>query len=580
MEKAWAFYRRSTDKQELSVEDQRRDCKAFADRMGWSIVREFAPAKGWGSGLTIDQDPVFLEMIRLSEARKHDVHFLVVYDVSRFGRLQPEDKIYWERRLKKQGGIQIVYVKDDFKNDGSIGDVLSRVVKHSEAHQFSMKLSETTLRGCKSHAQLGHSAGGKAPYGYDRLLIDSAGAPVKVLKPGEHKADKMQRIVWTPSPNEKTVVKWIFDYYLRGNGLNRIVANMNEREVQPPRGRHWVKNMVHYMLRNRSYIGERIYNKRSYKAYRRGDKGSLFNSRDQWIVKENAHEAIVKKEVFDRVQERLKTRVITQGRTFHRPYLLTGLCVCGNCGYKMIGQPKKGNGHLYYTYTCSGYLRSGKSVCRSVNVRRDEIESVTIQSVRRHLADPGWKKELVPQLQAMIEERFGGSIETPSDDLRAHLKGIERKIQNIVRAIEGGTAAQSLSESLLRLETQREDVRQQLEEAENMAKTVNDPDALLAEMLSIGENFDDLWERCGNMEEKKEFIHQFVQSIKVTHSPTEIKADVSLFKIPWAQETLALSGSRLSLGSIAGAGFVPKINPHLTVKSHILKPPYNHRRVA
>ena len=105
------------------------------------------------------------------------VRHLIVYDVSRFGRLQPEDKIYWERRFKKQGGIQIVYVKDDFRNDGSIGDILTRVVKHSEAHQFSLKLSEVTLRGAKSHAALGHSAGGAAPYGFDRQEIDPSGHP-------------------------------------------------------------------------------------------------------------------------------------------------------------------------------------------------------------------------------------------------------------------------------------------------------------------------------------------------------------------------------------------------------------------
>src|SRR5438105_4034609 len=96
MEKAWAFYRRSTDKQELSIEDQRRECQAFAARMSWQIVREFEPAKGWGSGLTIDQDPSFQEMVRLAEQDGHGVSHLLVYDVSRFGRLQPEDKIYWE----------------------------------------------------------------------------------------------------------------------------------------------------------------------------------------------------------------------------------------------------------------------------------------------------------------------------------------------------------------------------------------------------------------------------------------------------------------------------------------------------
>ena len=200
METAWAFYRRSTDKQELSIEDQRKEVHAYARAQGWRIVREFEPYLGYGSGLTIDRDPAFLEMIRVAEQEPHGIRHLVVYDVSRFGRLQPEDKIYWERRLKKQGGIQIVYVKDDFRNDGSIGDILTKVVKHSEAHQYSIKLSEVTLRGAKSHAALGHSAGGAAPFGYDRLEIDPAGNPIRVMnRSSDWKSNKLHRVIWTPS---------------------------------------------------------------------------------------------------------------------------------------------------------------------------------------------------------------------------------------------------------------------------------------------------------------------------------------------------------------------------------------------
>jgi DNA invertase Pin-like site-specific DNA recombinase len=107
MENAWAFYRRSTDRQELSIEDQRRECRAFAASRGWEIVREFEATKGFGSGLTIDRDLAFQEMVHLAEQGGHGVRYLVVYDVSRFGRLQQEDKIYWERRLKKQGALPI-----------------------------------------------------------------------------------------------------------------------------------------------------------------------------------------------------------------------------------------------------------------------------------------------------------------------------------------------------------------------------------------------------------------------------------------------------------------------------------------
>jgi len=357
MDKAWAFYRRSTDRQELSIEDQRRECRSFSQARGWEIVREFVPAKGYASGLTIERDATFQEMVRLAEVRGHGVQYLIVYDVSRFGRLITDAKIYWEQRFKKHGGIQIVYARGDFKNDGSLGDTLLKVVKHAEAHEYSVKLSEVTLRGAKSHAALGHSAGGAAPFGYDRLEIDPAGNPVRVMnRSKDWKSNKMHRVIWTPSPTSAPFVRWIFETYEKGTGLNLIVQRLNEQKTPAPRGRHWSKTMVHYLLRNRAYIGERIYNRRSYKAYRRGEKTSLANPKDAWVVKENAHEPLIGRDLFERVEAARKTKVITMGRTFHRPYLLTGIALCANCGYRMIGHPSQGNGHTYLAYTCSGYL--------------------------------------------------------------------------------------------------------------------------------------------------------------------------------------------------------------------------------
>lgn len=94
MEKVWAFYRRSTSMQEVSIEDQRAACREKAAQMGWIIVREFIPPKGYASGLTIERDPAFQEMLRAAEGGNHGVKHLVIYNVSRFGRVSPEDKIY------------------------------------------------------------------------------------------------------------------------------------------------------------------------------------------------------------------------------------------------------------------------------------------------------------------------------------------------------------------------------------------------------------------------------------------------------------------------------------------------------
>ncbi|PWU05835.1 MAG: hypothetical protein C5B51_13635 [Terriglobia bacterium] len=589
MDKAWAFYRRSTDKQELSIADQRKEVHAYALQRSWQIVREFEPHLGYGSGLTIDRDPAFVEMVRVAEHEEHGVSYLIVYDVSRFGRLQPEDKIYWERRFKKQGGIQIVYVKDDFRNDGSIGDILTKVVKHSEAHQYSLKLSEVTLRGAKSHAALGHSAGGASPFGYARLEIDAAGQSVRVMhRSSDWKSNKLNRVIWSPSLSEAPVVRWVFETYEKGMGLNLIVQQLNTQKIPPPRSQYWSKTMVHYMLRNRAYIGARIYNRRSYKAYRRGEKAKLANAPEAWVVKEDAHEPIVDRGLFERVQAMLKSRVITMGRTFHRPYLLTGLARCANCGYRMIGHPSNGSGHKYLMYTCSGYLRIGKSVCRSVHISTESLEKEVLQSIREHLSSPTWKDQVYETLQGMVNEEFGNCAQDRADESKQQLQEVHRQIAHIVEAIKtSGRFSEAMNQTLADLETRRDAIRISLADAERRVNQRIGAETLAEKIMAYFGDFDRIFHEGLNIEERKELLRCYVHQINIRHSPTEVTAEIWLYKVPIPSKKMTPEGadfgpliSRVNCGGrkLTLEMVPPKLLPLVLRKLVALKRPYLHYR--
>ncbi len=587
---AWAFYRRSTDRQELSIEDQRRECTNFACARGWVVLREFVPAKGYASGLSIERDATFQEMVRAAESRTHGVQYLIVYDISRFGRPVTDGKIYWEQRFKKHGGIQIIYVHGDFKNDGSLSDTLLKVVKHAEAHEYSMKLSEITLRGARSHAALGHSAGGAAPFGYDRLEVDTNGNAVRVMNSvNDWKSNKLHRVVWTPSPTKAPIVRSVFEAYDHGTGLNLLVQKLNDEKTPAPRGQFWSKAAVHYMLRNRAYIGERIYNRRSYKAYRRGERSSLANPKETWVVKENAHPPILNRELFDRIQARLKTRVVTIGRTFHRPYLLTGMAKCARCGYRMIGQPMAGNGHRYLTYTCSGYLRIGKSVCRSVHVLADLVEEQVVETVRRHLASPDWKDEVRQTLQTIVDEEFGDDATARAEGLQHQLRDLDRQIANIVEAIKAsGRLSGAMNQALADLEVQRDSVRRSVADAEQRVNRRCGADALAEKILAYFGDFDRIWRDGLTIENRKELLRCYVHQIAVHHSAKDIHAEVWLYKIPVpkTQMTPALSGLEPLLTRVNCGGrnltlvtnLPPDILPYVTRRVLALKSPYLHYR--
>lgn len=562
--KAWAFYRRSTDKQELSIDDQRRECHAFAITRGWQIVREFEPAKGFGSGLTIDRDSTFLEMVRLAEAGGHGVQYLIVYDVSRFGRLVTEEKIYWEQRLKKQGKVQIIYVKDGFKNDGSIGDVLHKVVQHSGAHEYAMKLSEVTLRGSKSRAALGHSTGGPAPYGYDRLLLDATGNSVRVLHRGERAADG-QHVIWTPSPSEADTVRMIFEQYGQGIGLKRLTEQLNARGVPSPSSTRphrkallWCKSSIHGILKNRVYIGERVYNRTNCKSWRRGEGGPFKKPQSEWITKENAHEAIVARDLFDRIQATFRSRVFGTGRSYARPYLLTSLAKCGHCGYNLTGSMHDN----YRRYGCSGYDRIGTSVCRCYYLLADELESLAVDAIRTQIKSPTWSNEVRQTLEDMVKGEFQNPLSQEIEERRLKLKEVTSQIENVVQAIRKTGFSEALEISLKSLEAHRDGLRDNLREIENKMRAMAGAGRVQDRIFGLVDEFDAMWERAP-MDEKKMLLKDFLYGVTVDPDGEAVKATYHVWSIPGIGKEIAPfphmaePGRHFPLKYVAGAGLEP-----------------------
>jgi DNA invertase Pin-like site-specific DNA recombinase len=528
---AWTFLRRSTDKQDLSLADQRKECLTFAEKNGFTIVREFTPSKGYASGLTIDQDPTFKEMIALAERGGHGVSHLVVYDVSRFGRLPAKLKIYYEQHFLRFG-IRVVYAKDDFKNDGTIGDDITQMVKHSEANQFSIKLSELTLRGAKSHAALGHHSGGSAPYGYDRQLIDNNGTPITILKKGEHKAEKTQHTVLIPSETTAPTVVEIFSRYAKSEGLRKIVNDLNERHIPAPRKKYWNKGQVRHLLQNRAYIGELIYNKRSYKGYRRKEKGSLFNPQDQWIIKKNAHDPIITEALFNSVQALFKKRPFANGRGYGSSHLLTSLTICHHCGSHFNGSTKEKNGSSKRYYTCAGYHRSGTSVCTSVHVSADELEGKALNSIKDFLQGAKWEQLVRERLAQKVKELFPSTGTDRGTIIKKQLSVVEGKILNVIEAIKNGYASNTLKEELGALETQKEGLKDELIQLKQQRQVHGNKDKAVDEILTLRDDFDDLWKTCANDEEKKGFLKAFIYQVNIEHNEEAVDAHYSLYTIP------------------------------------------------
>ena len=93
----------------------------------------------------------------------------------------------------------------------------------------------------------------------------------------------------------------------------------------------WTIAQVKSILKDETYIGNSIHNKQTNISYK--NKKKVRKPKEEWIRVENTHEALVSKDVFDRVQELIETRRRKQkdGTT----QIFSGLVKCADCGWSL-----------------------------------------------------------------------------------------------------------------------------------------------------------------------------------------------------------------------------------------------------
>src|SRR5262249_16686221 len=161
---AVGYLRRSTDRQEQSLGDQKAAIERYALEAGYAIVRFYTDDAI--SGTSADNRPAFQHLIAEASNGRCDFPFVLCYDVKTFSRGDNDEAGYYRHLLKKRG-IEVVYASENFAGDDS--DDLIRPVKQWQARQESKDLSKVTLRGQLSSIHAGSYLGGVPPFGYDYL---------------------------------------------------------------------------------------------------------------------------------------------------------------------------------------------------------------------------------------------------------------------------------------------------------------------------------------------------------------------------------------------------------------------------
>ena len=451
------LYRVSTTKQvdhddqnQADIPVQRKACREFAERMGWTIVYE--EQENGVSGFKVsasDRDKIQL-IKEYAEQGKFDI--LLVFMFDRIGRRAEETPFVVEWLINH--GIQVWSVNEGEQRIDTHVDRLTNYIRFWQADGESQKTSMRTKAALGQMVQEGRFRGGSAPYGYDLV-------PSGTYNKRKHEVFKLEI-----NPDEAKVVRMMFDLCV-GSGYGRFkIANfLSEMGIKTRDGKNWHEATVGHILHNIMYTG----------VLRSGSTQSKAFPDLQIISPENFE--LAQKLMAERANECNALR--TMPRNTRGQSLLSGNVFCGHCGGRLtlttngttrINAAGEKVGRKRIRYVCYNKTRK-RSNCDgqtgyTMHILDDIIDKM-IREIFRKMKGIS-KNDLIQARYAKELNLRKSHMVTVKAELSKATETLNILRSEIVRSIQGESAfSQDTLAGLIRdSEAKCSELRNQYEEAE------------------------------------------------------------------------------------------------------------------
>src|SRR5882672_12616529 len=137
--RAAQYVRMSTDYQRYSIENQAAVIATYAQLHDLSIIRTYRDEGE--SGLKLKNRAGLARLLNDVSSDQADFEYILVYDVSRWGRFQDVDESAYYEFVLKRAGIRVHYCAEQFENDGSMSSSVLKNIKRVMAAEYSRELS-------------------------------------------------------------------------------------------------------------------------------------------------------------------------------------------------------------------------------------------------------------------------------------------------------------------------------------------------------------------------------------------------------------------------------------------------------
>ncbi len=428
--RAAEYVRMSTEHQKYSTENQGDAIRAYAERHHMEIVRTYSDTGK--SGLKIEGRDALRQLIDDVESGATEFDVILVYDISRWGRFQDADEIAYYEYICRRSGTSVHYCAEQFDNDGSPVSTIVKGVKRAMAGEYSRELSAKVFAGQCRLIELGYRQGGMAGFGLRRMRIDQNGVAQGILQLGEHKSLQTDRVILVPGPEEELeTVRWIYRQFVEGGKVEReIAALLNKRGIVTDLGRPWSRGTVHQVLTNEKYIGNNVYNRRSFKL----KKTRVENSPEMWIRADNAFEAVVDPNIFFTAQGMIRERnrrysdeemIERLRRLFGQHGYLSGIIIDESENMPSSGSYQRRFGSLVRAYELVGFEPDRDYRYIEINRELRRLHGEVITDTISAIEDLGGRITRSPATDLLtVNREFTASIvvarcqQTPAGSLR------------------------------------------------------------------------------------------------------------------------------------------------------------------
>lgn len=488
---AVGYCRFSSDLQrEESIEAQKRFISLFASQNNYEILHFYCDRAKSGKNMN---RPDFQQM--LEDSKKGDFQAIIVHKMDRFSR-NTVDTLSTIDELKGYG-IDVISAYERIENT-PMGNFLLKIISGMSEYYIS-NLANEVLKGQRENAYHRKANGGIGCLGYNIVNQE-----------------------YVINEEEAKAVRLIFQMYADGYGYNTIIDRLNSLGYQTKAKRPFGKNSLYAILNNEKYNGTFVFNKIAHGDMHGKRNSHKTKSEDEIIRIPDGIPAIISKELWNRVQAMRK--INPKGKSHNKYfYLLSGLIYCGECGYKMHGNPRNtGNGGpTYVTYRCN--RKDNNHACHCKEVRREYVEGFVIEELFHHF----FNDSSIPLITRQLNEKLKHNSQAESEDYlryKSTLQLLNKTRANLIDALKQTGFNKSIGTELKNTEDQIEQCEFFLKKCDEQHKNVP-----TVTEEQVRQNLDKLKEfaKTSHREEVRAMIQNYVERVTVYNDKVEVTYKVA-----------------------------------------------------